>query len=305
MKQKITTLIIISIIAISNLASAQNQPPASSALFKILAEKDSLLFDAVFNSCDIKKLEPMFSKDFVFYHDDGYKNPTSGQTRADFIKHLNDRCEQASKGEGQAMRRDIVKGSMQVFSANANEAMQLGVQRFYILSAGKEDQLVEESKFSREWRKKGDTWVLERELDYMVNTKFGSQPTKSNTLYNEIAHMDSLLFNAYNNRDIETVKVLFDKSLEFYHDKGGLSGYAETIAGLTATFKQNNGIRRDLVAGSLEVYPINNYGAVQVGLHTFCHPENGRQDCGTFKFMHVWQKKDGQWKITRVVSYDH
>ena len=68
---------------------------------------------------------------------------------------------------------------------------------------------------------------------------------------------------------------------------------------------QNTPIRRDLVAGSLEVHPIKGYGAIHIGKHTFCHWENGKNDCGTYKFLMIWQKKDGIWKISRVVSYDH
>jgi hypothetical protein len=26
---------------------------------------------------------------------------------------------------------------------------------------------------------------------------------------------------------------------------------------------------------------------------------------GEAKFLHIWQLKDGSWKLTRVVSYDH
>jgi hypothetical protein len=137
------------------------------------------------------------------------------------------------------------------------------------------------------------------------DNKVSSVPSKSNALYKEIAHMDSVLFDAYNAHNIGIVNTVFDKSLEFYHDKGGLSGYDQTISGLTNQFAQNNGIRRDLVPGSFEVYPIKDYGAIEIGVHRFCHTENGQQICGSFKFVHVWQKKDGVWKITRVVSYDH
>jgi len=69
--------------------------------------------------------------------------------------------------------------------------------------------------------------------------------------------------------------------------------------------KNNNGLRRELVKGSLEIYPIPGYGAMEIGEHKFCHLENGKQDCGTFKFVHIWEKKNGEWKISRVVSYDH
>jgi Domain of unknown function (DUF4440) len=124
-------------------------------------------------------------------------------------------------------------------------------------------------------------------------------------LYKEIAQQDSILFNAFNTRDIEQFKTYFTPDLEFYHDKGGLTNYEYTINSLVTTAKLNNQLRRDLVKGSLEVYPIPGYGAMEIGSHTFCHNENGKQDCGTFKFVMIWQKKDGQWKISRVVSYDH
>ena len=125
------------------------------------------------------------------------------------------------------------------------------------------------------------------------------------SLYKEIAHMDSVVFHAFNTRDIEKFKSLFNEDLEFYHDKGGLTNYEHTINFMKETAKNNTGLRRDLVKGSLEVYPIPGYGAMEIGTHTFCHLENGKQNCGTFKFVHIWQKKNGEWKITRVVSYDH
>lgn len=77
------------------------------------------------------------------------------------------------------------------------------------------------------------------------------------------------------------------------------------MKGLKGMFDQNNGIRRDLVPGSLEVYPIRDYGAIEIGAHRFCHVENGKDDCGTFKFVQIWQKQQRGWKVTRVVSYGH
>jgi len=136
-----------------------------------------------------------------------------------------------------------------------------------------------------------------------------AQPVNSQTsevaLYQEIAHMDSVVFNAFNTRDVEKFKAVFAQDLEFYHDKGGLTGYDHTVEFLKSTAKMNNQLKRELVKGSLEVFPIPGYGAMEIGTHTFCHTENGKQECGTFKFVHIWQKKNGEWKITRVISYGH
>jgi hypothetical protein len=145
--------------------------------------------------------------------------------------------------------------------------------------------------------------VLSLLLTGMFNLVNGQ--TGKDSLYNEIAHMDSVVFNAFNARDIEKFKSLFTENLEFYHDKGGLTNYENTINFMKEAAKNNNGLRRDLVKGSLEVYPVPGYGAMEIGEHKFCHLENGKQDCGTFKFVHIWEKKNGNWKISRVVSYDH
>ena len=127
----------------------------------------------------------------------------------------------------------------------------------------------------------------------------------SSTLYVEIAAMDKKLFDAFNARNIEIVGNIFDETLEFYHDRAGVAGYEETMKQTKENFAQPASPRRELVPGTLKVYPIKNYGAIQIGSHRFCHDENGKADCGVFQFVHVWQKKDGKWKLTRVISYDH
>jgi hypothetical protein len=127
----------------------------------------------------------------------------------------------------------------------------------------------------------------------------------SRALYSTIAHQDSLMFDAFNAHDLDKLMSLFSENLEFFHDKGGLIDYPHCRDGFKNMFAQNNGIRRELVIGSLEVFPIHDYGAVETGAHRFIHVENGKTIEGTFKFLQIWQLKDGVWKVTRVVSYDH
>ena len=95
--------------------------------------------------------------------------------------------------------------------------------------------------------------------------KLTNAQSAKDSIYNEIAHMDSVVFNAFNTRDVEKFKSLFDQDLEFYHDKGGLTNYEHTINFMKEVAKNNNGLRRDLVKGSLEVYPIPGYGAMEIG----------------------------------------
>jgi len=126
-------------------------------------------------------------------------------------------------------------------------------------------------------------------------------------LYHTIAHMDSVMFDAFNKHDADAIMKTFAPNLEFYHDKGGLSDYNGTMQGFKNLFKNNetSGLRRVLVPGSLEVYPIPGFGAIEIATHQFIHTENGKEEIGTMKFIHTWQYSNGEWKVTRVVSVGH
>ncbi|MEO6500234.1 MAG: nuclear transport factor 2 family protein [Mucilaginibacter sp.] len=125
---------------------------------------------------------------------------------------------------------------------------------------------------------------------------------ESPELYRTIAHMDSVFFNAYNTCNMDIMASIFADSLEFYHDKGGLSTSKAQV--LEATKKNICGkVTRELIPGSIEVYTINNFGAVEIGYHRF---HNNTEPAGTLssisKFITIWQFKNGDWKISRVVS---
>ncbi len=126
------------------------------------------------------------------------------------------------------------------------------------------------------------------------------------TLFDEILRMDSLLFRGFNEREIKPMEEIFDKNLEFFHDKSGVTNYEQNIAIFKTNFaKPNWGVKRRLLKESMEVYPIPNYGAMQIGKHEFCNTENGVTGCSILKFAQVWQLRDGKWTVTRILSYDH
>lgn len=124
-------------------------------------------------------------------------------------------------------------------------------------------------------------------------------------LYDTIIYQDSILFDAFNSRNFELFKKFFDTTLEIYQDNTGLRNYDQSMEAFKGLFKMNYVLNRQLVKGSVEIYPIKDYGAIETGRHTFCHTENGKQDCGTFKFIHIWQRQNGRWKITKIITYDH
>jgi hypothetical protein len=139
---------------------------------------------------------------------------------------------------------------------------------------------------------------------------FGQSDTKTyipvnKSLYNTIASQDSILFAAFNNRNLEVLKTFFADDLEIFQDNIGVRNYDQSMEAFRGLFSQDYILTRQLVKESLEVYPIKDYGAIETGSHTFCHTENGKLVCGTFKFVHIWELQNGQWKITRIITYDH
>ena len=126
----------------------------------------------------------------------------------------------------------------------------------------------------------------------------------SDALFKTVQSLDTQLFDAYNHCDLTKLGAMVSDDLEFYHDKTGLSvGKAPFIAAI----KQNicGKVERRLVAGSLEVYPLKDYGAVEIGVHRFYHPHNLEDGVGEAKFITLWRNKDGAWKVTRAINYDH
>jgi hypothetical protein len=121
-------------------------------------------------------------------------------------------------------------------------------------------------------------------------------------LYRTIAQQDSIFFKAYNTCDITTQASMYNDNIEFYHDKGGLSTNKEDI--LESIRKNICGkVKRELVAGSMEVYPIKDFGAVEIGMHTFYNNiERPGIPSRPGKFIIFWQKKNNAWFISRVVS---
>jgi hypothetical protein len=139
-------------------------------------------------------------------------------------------------------------------------------------------------------------------------TTAGTQTQQVSTdrqLYDEIVRADRVMFDAFNGRDLDGLMASFSEDLEFYHDKDGRLTFSDVKAAFDRMFTSPEAPRRELVPGTLRVYPIPRYGAMEVGSHRFCHVENGKDECGVFDFSHVWQNQGNRWRVTRVLSYGH
>jgi hypothetical protein len=124
-------------------------------------------------------------------------------------------------------------------------------------------------------------------------------------LFKTIKAQDAALFEAYNTCDLKTLGGMVTDDLEFYHDQTGLALGKQVFLD---AIKENicGKVTRELMDSSLEVHPLKGYGAVEIGEHRFLHPWT--QDHGVVgqaRFVMLWQLRDGKWKVTRVISFEH
>lgn len=121
-------------------------------------------------------------------------------------------------------------------------------------------------------------------------------------LFDQLARMDQELFEAaFVTCNASQFRAIFTEDAEFYHDKTGAS-VGEDVRTLKSC-PRDNGVTRTLVPGSLEVYPMQGYGAIQIGRHVFARKgEPGSEEA---KFVHLWKQEKGVWRLARVLSFDH
>jgi len=146
---------------------------------------------------------------------------------------------------------------------------------------------------------------------------FYSQKTHAQTeqqVTATILHLDSLFWNAYNSCDTGKFKNFFTNDVEFYHDKGGATfGIQALVASFNKNLCGNSDfrLRREAVEGTVKVYPLKKseeiYGAVISGEHVFYIIQKGKPELldGQASFTHLWLLKNGEWKMARVLSYNH
>ncbi|UTN04794.1 nuclear transport factor 2 family protein [Flavobacterium bizetiae] len=129
-----------------------------------------------------------------------------------------------------------------------------------------------------------------------------SEVLKTDVLRNEILKMDSLLFDvAFNQCDASQFKKIIADDVEFYDDRFGLNVSKENeIKSLDAKCSRPEKLTRKL--NSCIIDKLGDFGAVQIGDHTFY--VDGKPE-GTGKFVHIWERKDKDWKLKRIVSYEH
>jgi len=297
MKDKLLFILITVIFLLFRICvNAQTSSHSDRNIETELARMDSIVFANVY-TCNSAKNETFFTDDIEFYHDKGGVTKTR-RTLVDELR--NNFC-----GDGKTkLRRELIAGSMQVYPINNYGAVQVGDHRFYVTQNGKE-VLSGVAKFIHVWKYENGEWRISRVFSYDHNAPDAKTSAISGELYETIALKDSQFFAEYNAHDIERLKKFFTADLEFYRDGSGLSNYNQTNENLKKMFDQSNGVKRELISNSIEVYPINNYGAIEISENRFCRAGEGSNDCGTVSIIMLWQNQDSNWKISRVISYNH
>ena len=132
-------------------------------------------------------------------------------------------------------------------------------------------------------------------------------------IFNKLKYNDSLLFEiGFNQCDTNQIRVLISDDFEFYHDQAGITDskelFIQSVSGLcNMTYRPI----RELEEESLEVYILKDngkvYGALQKGIHKFYGEEENKPKylTSTADFTHLWIIEDGEWKLKRVISYNH
>jgi ketosteroid isomerase-like protein len=135
----------------------------------------------------------------------------------------------------------------------------------------------------------------------LVSNIINCQDAEDKALYDTIMKLDKTYFTAYNECDMKTQSEFYDEDIEFYHDMGGL---ATDKAELLKSIEKNicGKVTRTLLEESVEVHPIKDFGAVQIGMHKFYNNQEPNAISKPTKFIVIWKKTDSKWLISRVIS---
>lgn len=132
-----------------------------AALFATLAELDSTLFRAAFDSCDIAQIRSLVADDLEFYDDRTGLTYSNGK---DFVDQIS--CLNWTKGNDPKIKRRLVPGSLTVERLGDWGAMQRGRHQFYRVLPDGRDRLEGDADFIHLWHYDPAGWKIARVISY-------------------------------------------------------------------------------------------------------------------------------------------
>ena len=120
----------------------------------------------------------------------------------------------------------------------------------------------------------------------------------------QLVRQDRLLFDAlFVECDAARANAFYTDDVEFYDDRSGLSvgdEVRESSRRLAENCPADHGVRRVLLEETVEVHPLEGYGAVEMGTHHFV--ERGAATSTVGRFIHTWKRVGDEWKLARIIS---
>lgn len=130
-------------------------------------------------------------------------------------------------------------------------------------------------------------------------------------LYDKLAELDSMMFAVIYTCDYHKNEQYYAEDVEFLHDKAGLMATSrEQLMDISKGFCtriQEMQLTRKLVPSTLKVFPLDHFGAIQMGEH-FMYTHSKDREAPRIeraKFIRIWRYAHGNWQISRVISFDH
>ncbi len=132
-----------------------------------------------------------------------------------------------------------------------------------------------------------------------------AQVGENSDVFKTLKVKDHLLFQkGFNECDLNQISLLITNDIEFYHDKDGITKSKKSFINSMEKhlcFSGKNVLKRVLMEETLEVFPLYKdgelYAALQKGMHSFGETKAN--------FSHLWLLENGNWKLSRVMSYNH
>lgn len=126
--------------------------------------------------------------------------------------------------------------------------------------------------------------------------------SRAGALFDELAKLDAELFDAaFISCDPKKFAQLFTDDAEFYHDLAGAKFGPEVRT--LGPCPKDKGLSRLLNRGSVQVFAVEGYGAIQTGEHSFV--QHGSKTIEVAHFVHLWRKTANGWKMARILSFGH
>jgi hypothetical protein len=162
-----TSYVVVILATLISFGSTSAQELVTSELYATFIKKDSILFDAGFNNCDLVALEKVLAEDLEFYHDVG-----GFQDKAMFMKAMKENI--CSSSERKPIRK-LTPNTVKIYPLYQNKALygviQEGVHEFHIQESNKELYQTGTALFSILWLQEADNWKAKRVYSYHHQAK--------------------------------------------------------------------------------------------------------------------------------------